>query len=465
MRVVLVTHDHPFRGRSGVAAYCADLLGELRDRGIEVLHLYSAERSWVRGPRLSCWTEEGIRFAAVLNSPAPPALSVDRPVQDCGNPRMERLFATFLRGVRPDVVHVHSLMGFTTSFLSAAQQLGLPVVVTLHDFWALCVRLSLVRPDGTPCDGPDGGLNCARFCAAHDRPRRRLYRRLLALLPPGSVRSWVERTASAYLHSRHRSPWTPPATSDAAVRTDRARAYGGRAARLLASLQEAHRILAVSRFVAEVYCRHGLAADRLEVLPLGLRIADEVRWRLRQASPPVRFGYLGRVVPHKGAHLLAQAAAGIPPDRARFLFFGPASHEARAYLQRLAGSRPLEFYGPYRREDLPRILQEVDVAVVPTLFQETVGLTALEPQAAGTPVVASAIGAIPECVEDGENGFLFPPGDATALRERLLRITDDPSLVARLSARTRPPESIRAHVDRLLAIYDACLAHGRALYV
>jgi GT2 family glycosyltransferase len=52
-----------------------------------------------------------------------------------------------------------------------------------------------------------------------------------------------------------------------------------------------------------------------------------------------------------------------------------------------------------------------------------------------------------------------------ALRERLLRITEDPCLVARLSAKTRPPESIRVHVDRLLAVYDACLAQRRALHV
>lgn len=465
MRVLLVTHDHPFRGRSGVASYCRDLLAELPRRGIEGILLYSAERRWVPGVRVQRWTEAGVAFAALLNSPAPPALSVDRPLQDCPDPRLERLFTAFLREVRPDVVHVHSLVGFTGALLSAAQRLGLPVVITLHDFWALCVRVLLVRPDGTPCEGPNGGLNCARFCADRHRSRRRVYRRLLALLPAGSVRSWVERAGSAYVRSASRSPWSPQTASEGWVQADRVEAYGARVACLLASLQQAHRILAVSRFVAEVYCRHGLGADRLEVVPLGLRIADQVRWRLREASRPVRFGYLGRVVPHKGAHVLAQAARGVPPDQARFLFFGPAGHEARTYLQRLAGSRPLEFYGLYRREDLPRILQEIDVAVVPTLFQETVGLTALEPQAAGVPVIASAIGAIPEWIQDGENGLLFPPGDAAALRDRLLRITEDPAIVARLSAKTRRPESIRAHVERLLAIYDACLAQGRAFHV
>jgi len=465
VRVLLVTHDHPFRGRSGVASYCADLLTELRGRGHEVACLYSAERDWTFRPHLRTSVERGVQILGLVNSPVPPALSVDRPEQDGSDPRLERLFTRCLKTVRPDIVHVHAFQGFVGTVVPLARGAGCPVVVTLHDFWALCARMSLVRPDGAPCEGPNGGVNCARFCADRHRSRRRLYRRLLALLPPGSVRFWVERAGSAYVRSASRDPWTPPVSSDGGVRADLAGAYGGRAARLLASLREAHRILAVSRFVAEVYRRHGVAADRLEVLPLGLRISDEVRWRLREASPPVRFGYLGRLVPHKGAHVLAQAAYGIPPERARFLFFGPAAHEARAYLQRLAGGRPLEFYGPYRREDLPRILQEIDVAVVPTLFQETAGLTALEPQAAGIPVIASATGAIPEWVQDGENGLLFPPGDAAALRDRLLRITEEPAIVARLSAKTKRPQSIRAHVERLLAIYDACLAQRRAFHV
>ena len=96
MRVLFVTHDHPFRGRSGVAAYCRDLLQELRSRGLDVIHLYSTERSWIPRLRLRRWSEDGVRFAALENSPAPPALSLDRPLQDCSNPRVDKLFACLL---------------------------------------------------------------------------------------------------------------------------------------------------------------------------------------------------------------------------------------------------------------------------------------------------------------------------------------------------------------------------------
>ncbi|MCS7173071.1 MAG: glycosyltransferase family 4 protein [Armatimonadetes bacterium] len=456
MRVLFLTYDHPFRNRSGVAAYCRDLLQELAGRGIEVVHLYSCERGWTPGLKLRQWTEGGVRFAAVVNSPAPPALSPERPLQDCGHSGLERLLAGFLRDVRPDVVHVHTLMGFTGSVVQVAKRLGFPVVLTLHDFWPLCARVSLVRPDGTACTGPEGGVNCARFCAGKDSLRRRAYRRLIAALPRGTVRRAVEGGAELYLRARARSPQEGQARSHRVPRLQEARAHGERARRLLQDLLAADRLLAVSHFVREAYARHGIPQDRITVLPLGLALTDQVRWRVRTARHPVRFGYLGRLSPLKGAHLLAQAAGGVPADSARFLFFGPGGPALRAELQRLAGNRPLEFRGPYRREDLPRVLEEIDVAVVPTLFQETVGLTALEPQAAGIPVIASAAGALPEWVAHEHNGLLFPPGDGEALRRLILRVVEDPELVSRLSAQTRPPRSMADHAEELLDIYAQC---------
>jgi glycosyltransferase involved in cell wall biosynthesis len=129
-------------------------------------------------------------------------------------------------------------------------------------------------------------------------------------------------------------------------------------------------------------------------------------------------------------------------------------------LQAAAG-RPLEFRGPYRREDLARVLDEVDVVVVPTLFQETVGLAILEAQSAGLPVIATRIGAVPETIQEGQNGFLFERGNAAALRVSLLRFIERPELVAAMSARTMRPMTIGRHVDLLTDVYQRCLHEHR----
>jgi glycosyltransferase involved in cell wall biosynthesis len=71
------------------------------------------------------------------------------------------------------------------------------------------------------------------------------------------------------------------------------------------------------------------------------------------------------------------------------------------------------------------------------LWSEAASLVNLEGLAAGLPVVASRVGGIPEYVEDGHTGFLFPPGDDAALADCLARLRDDPALRLRLGEQAR----------------------------
>lgn len=162
----------------------------------------------------------------------------------------------------------------------------------------------------------------------------------------------------------------------------------------------------------------------------------------------------------KGPQVFAEAARGIPRDQAQFRIAGPASLGTQHHLQQLSGDGRLEFLGPYTRRDLPAILDGLDVVVVPSVVQETVGLVALEAQAAGAPVIAARIGALPEYVEDEQNGLLFTPGDAADLRAKMMRLIDNPSLVAEMSARTRPPATLNAHVEALLDTYTQVKSKG-----
>jgi glycosyltransferase involved in cell wall biosynthesis len=229
---------------------------------------------------------------------------------------------------------------------------------------------------------------------------------------------------------------------------------------LLQALAGADAILAVSEFVRAVFVRHGMPETALRVVPPTLAL-DGVTWRLRRVHDrPVRFGFLGRAVPMKGAHVLARAVRDVPPQGARFLFFGAASPESQRHLHALAGAGRLEFRGAYARRDLPQVLDGLDVAVVPSVVQETVGLTSIEAQAAGIPVLGAHIGAIPEHVTDNENGLLFAPGDHRDLHHKIMQVIGAPSMVEAMSARTRRPVPITDHLDALLDIY-AAVARGR----
>jgi alpha-maltose-1-phosphate synthase len=160
--------------------------------------------------------------------------------------------------------------------------------------------------------------------------------------------------------------------------------------------------------------------------------------------------FVGRLTPHKGVDRLL---AALPPN-ASARIAGSEGHDPLlpernypALLRRLAHDRSVEFLGPVRDADLPALYRSAQVFVLPSVAQtcygkhiavsELLGLSVLEAMASGTPVIVSAIGGVPEIVRDGETGFLVPPGDVHALRDRMQRLLQDPTLAARLGSNAR----------------------------
>jgi glycosyltransferase involved in cell wall biosynthesis len=459
MRILFVTYDHPFTGRSGVSMYSRDLIPALLARGATVGVICIHHRDWRFRPYVRTSEEQGTTLYALVNSPLDPGDSLYRPAQDASHPIIEKLFRSCIHHFRPDLLHVQTLQGFPGSIVPLAKRLGVPTVVMLHDCWALCPRVGLMRPQGESCEGPDGGRNCVRFCVSSPAVRQRVFR-LGTRLPSGRLRDAFFSARALYrrLTRKEMSQWTPtpgnPGRPDAGLLA----AHALRGPSLLGDLADADQLLAVSDFIKSVFVRHGVPETRIQTLTTTLALGEYVTWTPRQARDSrIRFGFLGRAVLDKGAHVFAVAARDVPLDRAQFLVFGPTTAESEQHLAKLSGDR-LEFRGPYARRDLGQVLDQVDVVIVPSVVQESVGLVACEANAAGVPVIASRIGAIPEFIRDGENGLLFAPGDSSDLRRQMLRIIDTPALVATLSAQTRPPAPMSEHVDRLLEIYRACRA-------
>jgi glycosyltransferase involved in cell wall biosynthesis len=105
------------------------------------------------------------------------------------------------------------------------------------------------------------------------------------------------------------------------------------------------------------------------------------------------------------------------------------------------------------RAQMPAAWARAALAVVPSTWAEPFGMVAMESLAAGTPVVASDVGALPEVVRDGVDGLLVPPNDGTALRAALSALMDDAELRSRMAARALEgasrfsPDQVAARVE------------------
>ena len=144
--------------------------------------------------------------------------------------------------------------------------------------------------------------------------------------------------------------------------------------------------------------------------------------------------YVGRLDPEKGIDALVRAMPHVLSRQpAEVMLCGRGGHDAvlRSLGEQLGVSGSVRFAGFVPDDELPRTYRAATIFVMPSPV-ELQSIATLEAMASGLPIVAADAMALPELVENGENGFLFPPGDPQALAERIVALLSDPVRAARM---------------------------------
>lgn len=231
---------------------------------------------------------------------------------------------------------------------------------------------------------------------------------------------------------------------------------------------------ATHRFVAVSPATADFARQLYEVLPWKLSViqngTDLARFK---ADPRARaatraalgipegafvFGTVGRMAEVKNHALLVRAAAPLLSDDTRLLIVGHGAEaeRTRALAAELGVASFTHFAG-----ETPRVPEHLAAFDVFALSSDSEGLPLSLAEAMGTslPLVCTAVGGVPQVVDEGETGFLVPKGDVEALRDRLARFRRDPGLVREMGARARKVAEERYSVERMmreyLALYQA----------
>ncbi len=181
---------------------------------------------------------------------------------------------------------------------------------------------------------------------------------------------------------------------------------------------------------------------------------------LRRRSPLLLF--VGRLQPWKGVDTAIRALALLPG--ATLLVAGSGDANITTSLQHLADDlgvrNRVDFMGAVPRHDLPRLYSSADVLLATSFASETFGISLVEAQACGLPVVAARFGGFPEVVDEGRTGLLVPPRDAEALAAAVQALLDNPQQRAAMAA-AAPGWAAQftwaAVTDRVEAAYRAVL--------
>jgi glycosyltransferase involved in cell wall biosynthesis len=237
------------------------------------------------------------------------------------------------------------------------------------------------------------------------------------------------------------------------------------------------RFVAVSRFGADFMARYlGIDRGRIDVVPLGISFDGHGR-RTGPDPDPFTIGYLARIAPEKGLHVLCDAFRQLVADPslppARLVAAGYLGPEHREYLARIQVQMTewgladrFEYRGELDRDRKLQYLRDLSVLSVPGDYEDPKGLYLLEALASGVPVVQPRRGAAIEVIETTGGGLLTTPKDHAALAAGFRRLMLDPA--ERRALADRGYDGVRAHYasahmrDRTVEVYASLLPGGRA---
>jgi glycosyltransferase involved in cell wall biosynthesis len=352
-------------------------------------------------------------------------------------PAMEAALGQVLEKEKVDVVHIHHFAHLGFGLAETASKQGVPVLFHLHDYHSICVRGQLVQRDLSRCDGPSES-KCAACVLEHLRagPALHMAARFAKALGVRKVaRDWIAKDA------------TKP--KDLEQVRDRIEASKSDFAHISRFLSPSHNLANRMKKIAW--------ADPNRIFVEDLPLNKGFRSKATEFSGPLRFLFVGSLIPTKGPHLLLEAVKGLECE---VFFYGPTpgfdGHPGwgEALVSEINSQPSAHYGGVFQTEDRDQVYENADVLVLPSTWEENSPLVLREGLAAGLPVIASLVGGLKELAPKAQ---FVPPDSVTALRKALQTEIQ--------TGRRRNPRQdwpMSAHIEALQRHYSAVLSSKSA---
>lgn len=212
--------------------------------------------------------------------------------------------------------------------------------------------------------------------------------------------------------------------------------------------------LAISGRVKDILVESGLNSQKVIVAHQIPKLFNGKHNQGKQTtSLPVKIGYIGSVIPHKGVHILADAVQSINPEKVIVKIYGTGPGRYIEQIKKIDQNKVCDFKGEYNRENLGSIMSGLDLAVIPSIWEEGAGLVILECQYYGVPVICSRIGGMPEFINENENGITFQAENATDLAKILNDLIKSQGKIDFLKMNTKLNKSFDDFLDFLEQVY------------
>ncbi len=290
-----------------------------------------------------------------------------------------------LKVLKPDVIHIQNFNVLSLSVISAAKSLGIPVVLSVYDYWVFCPKITLILKNGSLCHKFHG-----KWC--YD---------CLEIKRFGILQNIASRFRNVFFNH---------------------------------FLKQIDRFIVLSNASGRIISEYGIKKNKIRVVHLPL-IDNTKNGSVDIEKNSIFFG--GWIQPNKGVHVLLEAFALVIKKipSAKLYLLGMEANESysakiNGIIEKYHLSKNILRFGRVDRKDFYRMMEQANVVVIPEQWENMSPVILLESMSRGKAVVASDLGGIPEFVSEGKTGFLAKYDSPKSFAAKIVKILSDPELAS-----------------------------------
>ncbi len=404
----------PYR-TGGLTKYATDLMYEQANDKHDVYALWPGKINFIfKSPKIRQHKSVNNIYNFELVNPLP--IPLDEGIQDVNAYTKIcdiKIYKKFLSKIKPDVIHIHTLMGLHKEFVEAAITLKIKTVFTTHDYFGICPKVTLYRY-GKACDDDQNCINCIQ-CNVHALSLKKIQ-----IMQSPIYRLLKDTVIIKLLRKKHRTtffeedilPETPNTNmNELANNYKKLREY------YLNILQGINLIHFNSSLTEKIYKRYFIPKHSKVLSITHKDIADNRSFNHWEYTDLLKITYLASAKPAKGFMVLRNVLDNL--------------WEEGNHMFELSIYSPVNNPAPYMRvhkngfnhSELKSILSKTDVLVAPSVWYETFGFTVLEALSYGVPVIVSDHMGAKDIISSG--GIVVEARNKEQLKLAILSLTKE----------------------------------------
>ncbi len=464
---ILIIGDYP--GFSGGVTNYTRPLAEYLAKVNEVYYLYSCTRTEnydIFSMRVESVPQldksSSVSFFELINPPTR-YLNYDKLNLDHDD-WIDDIISDFLKKIKPEVIHINEIFGFSSRLIRIAKDLSIKVIVTVHEYWWLCPHRVMVDFNRMICDGPNDLKKCShctqkKVDTYKRNSRLRIYiKRKMTFLYKFYMNVYKKSQISALNEDLNFGSEQIPDKVNTKLQTQLEKRLSGN----IEYLNMCDLIIGVSSDVKNILTTYGVNSDLILVNHIGSEIAQRKILHSKKVDQNnIVFGFIGGVGYYKGVHQLVEAYMLLSTtlkSKSSIYIYGKYDIGYYNSLMQLIETDEIAkdrilFKGKFSPADLPAITNTIDISVLPSLCADTAPQTIFESFSAGLPIIAPSVGGFPDFVINNVNGLLYEKASISDLNKQLEKVILESELIEKFSLNIPPLKTMSEHVSQIEKIY------------